>query len=76
MRTKFIVESVTSFGNKSVTAKLRAVVGADSEENKSFSRLTPWASLEIQVTNPDSVDFFQPGEQYYLDFSKSEQLES
>lgn len=50
------------------TAKFRAVYG-DSEENKSFSKYTPSASLELHVTNPDVFESFQPGRDYLVSIS-------
>ena len=52
--------------------KLRAVVSG-SEENKSFSRWTPTANLEMIISNETSAgDYFEPGKEYYLTFEKAE----
>lgn len=51
------------------TARLSAVTGG-SDENKSFSRSTPSANLEITVSNPEVVNFLQPGKNYYIKFSE------
>jgi hypothetical protein len=58
----------TAFGE---TIKLNAVVDG-SEENKSFSKYTPSASLSMQVDNPDAVGVFTPGRNYYVDFTPAE----
>ena len=50
------------------TAKFRAVYG-DSEENKTFSKYTPSASLEMYVTNPAAFDAFEPGRDYLVTLS-------
>ena len=68
---KFKVGSTTNFGNNNVQANLSAVTN-DSEENKSFSKYTPNASLQMHITNPEALDFFEPGEEYILEFRKAE----
>ena len=55
----------------SETIKLGAVT-SDSEENKSFSKYTPSASLEINITNEAAFGFFEAGKEYYLDFTSAE----
>lgn len=64
---KLHCESVLVAEN-SETAKLRAVYG-DSEENKTFSKYTPAANLEIQITNPEAFGAFEPGHDYLVRFS-------
>lgn len=74
MRTllaKFKVGSVTNFGNNNIEAKLSAVTN-DSEENKSFSIYTPNAHVDIHITNPEALDFFEAGAQYTCEFKKVE----
>ncbi|UYD38972.1 hypothetical protein [Tolypothrix sp. PCC 7601] len=71
MRAKFIIESVNHHLDKSVSIKSRPVLDG-SEENKSFSKYTPYGNLEMKIDNPNAVDFFIPGAEYYLDFTKVE----
>lgn len=71
MRAKFKCNSVTKYESGSVTAYLKPVTGG-SEENKSFWNYSPGGSLELNITNPNAVGFFQPGKQYYLDFTAVE----
>lgn len=63
------VASVTDFGNNNREAKLTAV-SSGSDENKSFSQYTPRLDVSILVNNPENIDFFTPGEEVYLSFSK------
>jgi len=71
MRAKFTCESVTSFANvPTIEVRLQPVMDG-SEENKEFWKYTPQGRLEMTVTNPNAVDFFQPGTEYYIDFSKA-----
>jgi len=68
MRAKFKCNSVTTYESGSVTAHLKPVIGG-SEENRSFWNYSPGGSLELNITNPNAVNFFQPGKEYYLDFN-------
>lgn len=66
IRAKFVCNSVENFvGGQNV--KFSAVIG-NSEENKSFSKFTPSANLQMQITAEGAIDKFQPGKEYYLDF--------
>lgn len=60
-----------NFGNNNLEANLSAVV-SDSEENKTFSVYTPNASLKMHITNPEALDFFEPGKEYIVEFRKVE----
>lgn len=69
--SKFKVGSVVNYGNNNVEANLTAVT-SDSEENKTFSIYTPNASVKIHITNPDALEFFEPGSEYLVTFQKAE----
>jgi len=48
-------------------------VTTGSEENKSFSRWTPSASVQMCISNETTAgDFFEQGKEYYLDFTAAE----
>jgi hypothetical protein len=49
--------------------KLAAVAG---DENKEWSRYTPWGNLEMQIDNPAAMDQFVVGKDYILTFEKCE----
>ncbi len=66
IRAKFLCTSVQDFGNDVKQISLQAVT-TGSEENKSFSKYTPNATLNITITNPDASDIFKPKKEYYLD---------
>lgn len=71
VRAKFKCNSVVNYeGSK--TATLNAVCST-SDENKDFTKYTPNGKLEISIMN-DAVasSFFEPGQEYYLDFTKAE----
>jgi len=47
-------------------------VGDEPSEDNTYSKYTPSASLTINVTNPALFGKINPGERYYLDFTKAE----
>ena len=47
--------------------KLNAVAGGTPEDN-TFAQATPTATVDISITNPETVGFFDLGESYYVDF--------
>lgn len=64
------VEELTQQQEKKI--KLSAVVSG-SEENKSFSRWTPSANLDMMISNETAAgDLFEVGREYYLTFEKAE----
>lgn len=71
---KLHCESVLVSEN-SETPKFRAVYG-DSEENKSFSKYTPSASLELSITNPQAMGFFKPGRDYLVTITPASVLDA
>lgn len=57
--------------NDGSDVELQPVVAGSPEENKAFWKATPSGKLEMWVSNPDAADFFEVGEEYYLDFTKA-----
>lgn len=55
-------------GNNEGTVSLQAVV-AGSEENKAFWDATPAGNIMLHITNPAAKDQFEPGKEYYVDFT-------
>ena len=68
IRAKMVCEEVAKNINAGERVKLRAVYG-DTPENKSFSKWTPSATVEMQISNPAALGAFVPGAEYYLDFT-------
>ncbi|KUP22419.1 hypothetical protein [Paenibacillus sp. DMB5] len=44
-------------------------VYSGSEENKAFWEYTPAGSITLTITNEAARDQFQPGEEYFVDFT-------
>lgn len=68
---KFKAGSVTDYGNNNHDVTLSPVTSG-SEENKSFSVWTPTGKIEMHITNPECIGFFEPGKEYYVEFKKAE----
>lgn len=68
---KFKVGSVTDFGNNNHNVNLSPVTGG-SDENKSFSLWTPSGKIEMHITNPDCIGFFEAGKEYYVEFKQAD----
>lgn len=67
IRAKMNCFSVLKTSGQEVV-KLTAVT-ANSEENKTYSKFTPSASVEMTITNPDALGFFEAGKEYTIDFN-------
>lgn len=77
MRAKMRVASVTKYGEPTSQVNLTfAAVGkstgypADgSDEDNTFARYTPNASLQMSIQNPALLDKFEEGQKFYVDFT-------
>jgi hypothetical protein len=72
VRAKFRCNSVTFHGdhtdpNVGRRYNLTAVYDHSTEENRRFTKATPWAELNMTVDNPAAV--LEVGQEYYLDFT-------
>ena len=53
------------------TVRFSAVTDG-SEENKDFTKYTPWGEVEMGIDGEvPAADFFEVGKEYYLDFTKA-----
>lgn len=43
-----------------------------TDEDNTYAMFTPSGSLELNVTNPDLLGKFNPGDVYYVNFTKVE----
>ncbi len=69
VRAKFSCESVEEFIN-SKRAHLVAIYSTDTKENEDFTKATPSGKIEIMISkDARAVDYFIPGNDYYLDFT-------
>lgn len=72
MRAKLQIESVTKTAYAE-HLKFHAVYGGDTNsEDNTFSKATPSASLEMQITNEALYGQFKPGQKFYLDFTPAD----
>lgn len=42
----------------------------NAKENAIFGKATPHGSLEMTIKNKPAADFFEPGAEYYITFTK------
>lgn len=73
MRAKFVLDTILR-GPTSETLNFRAVSTTPfgpngSSEDNTYARFTPMASCQMQITNPDLLGKFKPGDSYYVDFT-------
>lgn len=47
-------------------------VTSGSDDNKTWSKYTPCGSLSMTITAEGAVGHFEPGRQYFLDFTPAE----
>jgi len=74
IRAKFKCEQVTTFEYGQVVGMKPVLSG--SEENKSFSSLTPAGELKLQLDkDTPAFDKFKAGKEYYLDFTPAPKTE-
>jgi hypothetical protein len=68
MRTKFQLWEITkTAGFDGVNLTFRPVMNG-CEENKSFSKYTPSGEIKLCVSNPNAVEGFEVGQEYFVDF--------
>ncbi|MDH4451381.1 MAG: hypothetical protein QE265_12455 [Rhodoferax sp.] len=70
VRAKFKVESLTKSESGS-SIKLRPVTGG-SPENEKFFKYTPFGEINIGTVNPKAAAQFEPGNEFFVDFTKAE----
>lgn len=69
-RAKFKCDSIELTAD-GATVKLTPVVSG-SEENKQFYRWTPAGGATLGVVSRDTAGQFEPGREYYVDFTPAE----
>lgn len=71
VKAKMQCVSVLPTSDNQKVVNLLAVV-SDSEENKSFSRWTPSANLEMIISNETPAgEYFKTGKEYFLTFEEA-----
>lgn len=75
MRAKFAIQSVTKFTHGEQLkmhpiGKSGGYPANGSDEDNTFAKFSPSGSLELMIANPALIGTFQPGDTYYLDFTK------
>lgn len=52
------------------TVKMTPVMSG-SPENESFFKWSPWGAIEIGTINWEALAEFNPGDEFYVDFTKA-----
>jgi len=72
VRAKFRCSYVTKFAHESEEVRFDAVYAADGP-NKTWSEYTPSGALSMTITAKGAIGVFQPGKEYFLDFTPAEE---
>lgn len=70
-RAKFFVTQRTELCDNMFSIRLEPVT-CGSEENKKFFKHTPYGSFELNTINTDSAKEFNPGREFYVDFTPAD----
>lgn len=68
VRAKFKCDSITITVNNGRSITMTPVYG-DTPENKSFWKATPSGEIKLYVVNEAAAVQFEPGKEYYVDFT-------
>jgi hypothetical protein len=66
VRAKFLCTNIAG-----TQVSLSAVVGSTGE-NASWSAATPSGSITMNISNPDALERFTQGAEYYIDFTPAD----
>ena len=75
MRAKLKVVSTKKHSDTYEELEFSAVAKNDgypadgSDENNTFAKFTPSATLKMSITNPDLIGQFSAGQEFYVDFT-------
>lgn len=72
VKAKFKVEKLEVYEN--VTNVTMKAVIVDNK-NIDWSKWTPSGMIQMSITNPDCLDYFVPGDDIDIEFSKREVIE-
>lgn len=70
VRAKFKVTQITEHEGGIKAVKLQAVTSG-SEENNTFFKWTPSASIDLSTLNSFAAERFVPGKEFYVDFTEA-----
>lgn len=75
MRAKMVCDSVEKFQGCerlkfSAVGKVEGYAADGSDEDNTYARYTPQASLMVMVANPVLMGQVAPGDKFYVDFEK------
>jgi hypothetical protein len=65
------IEKSKYAGGENSKIILTAVTAYNAPEDKPFWDATPAGTIELQVVNDKAVEYFEPGKQYFIDFTQA-----
>lgn len=71
-RAKFTVDEVTLHRYGGRTIRMYPVCADEIPENQRFNDATPSGELKMCVNNQEASKHFNPGDEFYVDFTKVE----
>jgi len=71
VRAKMKVQKITKWHKGSEEVEFWCVTGGTPEDN-AFAKATPQGSARLVIENETLHGFFQPGDEFYIDFTKAE----
>lgn len=74
MRAKFTCHYKNS-GDLQTVVLHPVMPDPDDAENSSFWNATPSGQITITVSNPQAFNFFELGEEFYVDFTHAKQAD-
>lgn len=70
VRAKFRVHNIKDQDASGAVIELHPVYSSDpSSENAKFFNATPWGSIQLGTVNPAAAAQFNPGQEFYVDFT-------
>lgn len=76
VRAKFVVQSVTRYPHGTNEVRLTPVTDDGIEENRRFHKARPSGQITMSIDNPSAAEEFEPGDEFYVDFTPIVQNET
>jgi hypothetical protein len=70
VRAKFVCRAIDKTEGHTPHESVRfEAVTADTEENKTWSKYTPWGELRMSITNPAAFGRFAVGQEIFVELT-------
>lgn len=75
VRAKAFVQAVTRRAHNPGAIEVQFGAATRGEENKVWSEYTPVFQLTMNIKDGPAANYFELGQEYYVDFSRAEERE-